>query len=199
MLAVYPGSFDPPTVAHVAIARAALGHVDEVRLVLSEVALGKEDLSADRVGVEARRAVLEDLTAEVPGLGVAVTTTALVAEISVEAGADAVVVGSDKWAQILDPSWYGGSVAARDAALRRIPRVLHAVRPGATPPPPLPPGIDLEVVTLEVDPEHGPVSSTRVRRGEVHLMAPAARRAGHWAVGPPTRGREPGAGGGATG
>ncbi len=179
MLAVYPGSFDPPTVAHVAIARAALAHVDEVRLVLSEVALGKEDLSADRVGVDVRASVLRRLADTEPGLDVAVTGTGLVAAIAAEAGAAAVVVGSDKWAQILDPAWYGGSVAARDAALRRLPTVLLAPRPGGPAPAP-PPAVGLEVVTLELDPAHGPVSSTRARSGEVHLMSPAARDAGHW-------------------
>ena len=184
VLAVYPGSFDPPTVAHVAIARAALAHVEEVRLVLSEVALGKADRPADRVGVEVRRAVLEDLAAEVPGLDVAVTATALVADISAEAGADAVVVGADKWAQILDPSWYGGSLAARDAALRRLPKVLLASRPphteSAPPPAPPPTALGLEVVTLDLDPAHGSVSSTRARAGEHALMAEVARRSGHW-------------------
>ena len=56
-LAVYPGSFDPPTVAHLGIVAAARAHVDEVRLVLSKVALGKEDQDG-RTAVEDRLAVL---------------------------------------------------------------------------------------------------------------------------------------------
>jgi len=36
-LGVFPGSFNPPTVAHVALARAALQHVDEVVFVLPRV------------------------------------------------------------------------------------------------------------------------------------------------------------------
>ncbi len=187
MLAVYPGSFDPPTVAHLAIAEAALDHVDEVRFVLSEVALGKEDLPADRVGVAARRTVLEALASSSPGLSVAVTSTGLVADITEEAGADAVVVGADKWAQILDADWYGGSSEARDAALRRLPRVLLAPRPAGdgregrdAPDRPLPAGVAVDLVHLDLAPAHHRVSSTRARAGEHHLMAPEARSAGHW-------------------
>ena len=184
MLAVYPGSFDPPTVAHLAIARAALDHVDEVRFVISEVALGKADLPPGRAPAPARHDVLAALANGERGLSVALTTAGLVADIAQEAGADAVVVGSDKWAQILDPSWYGGSTRARDAALRRLPRVLLAPRDpttgagaGATDPP----RPDLvELVRLRIDPAHRTVSSTRARAGEHHLIAPGARAAGLW-------------------
>ena len=44
------------------------------------------------------------------------------------AGYDVVIIGADKWAQVVDPAWYGGSVDARDAAVARLPRVL--VGPG---------------------------------------------------------------------
>lgn len=189
MLAVYPGSFDPPTVAHLAIVRAALAHVDEVRLVLSEVALGKADLPPDRASVTVRTSVLEALAAEVPGTTVAVTRAGLVADIAAEAQADAVVLGSDKWAQILDPAWYGGSTDARDAALRRLPRVLLA--PRLTPADgagaadlgadsTLGPGVVLDLVHLDLDPAHRTVSSTRARAGEHHLIVPQARSSGHW-------------------
>lgn len=172
MLAVYPGSFDPPTVAHLGIVAAAAAHVDEVRLVLSEVALGKEDVTrrtsvADRLGV---------LRAE--GLVAVATASRLVVDIVTEAGADAVVMGADKWAQVVDPAWYG-SVAARDAAVARLPTVLLAERAG-TPVPAvagLPP---VEVVVLDVDPAHAEVSATRARAGEPELMAPAARASGLW-------------------
>lgn len=185
MLAVYPGSFDPPTVAHLAIVRSALDHVDELRLVLSEVALGKEDLAPHRVPVEVRHTVLAAVVEDLPRVAVATTRAGLVADIAAEAGADAVVVGTDKWAQILDPSWYGGSHLARDAALRRLPRVLLAPRPdGAAPPADpragVPVGLDLDVVVLGLDPAHGPVSSTRARAGEHHLMAPEALASRHW-------------------
>lgn len=168
-LAVYPGSFDPPTVAHLAIVAAARQHATEVRLVLSEVALGKEDL-AGRTAVADRLAVLR-----ADGLDAAATTARLVVDIVEEAGADAVVMGADKWAQVVDPAWYG-SVAARDAALARLPTVLLAERSGT-----VIPDLPVAVVVLDVDPAHAEVSATRARAGEVALMAPAARASGLWA------------------
>ena len=54
---VYPGSFDPPTIAHVAIAEAAVraGALDRLDLAISRVALGK-DAAAQRPLDVARRA-----------------------------------------------------------------------------------------------------------------------------------------------
>ena len=42
---VYPGSFDPPTIAHVAIAEAALlqAGLDRLDFAISRIALGKEE------------------------------------------------------------------------------------------------------------------------------------------------------------
>ncbi|MDQ1449821.1 MAG: hypothetical protein QOC79_2792, partial [Actinomycetota bacterium] len=41
---VYPGSFDPPTIAHAAIAAAAVhaAQLDRLDLAISEIALGKD-------------------------------------------------------------------------------------------------------------------------------------------------------------
>lgn len=167
-LAVYPGSFDPPTVAHLGIVAAALAHVDEVHLVLSEVALGKED-QAGRTTIADRLAVLR-----ADGLTAVATTARLVVDIAEETGADAVVMGADKWAQVADPAWYG-SVAARDAAVARLPTVLLAERAGV-----VLPGLPVEMRVLDVDPAHAEVSATRARAGEIDLMAPAARASGLW-------------------
>lgn len=169
-LAVYPGSFDPPTVAHLAIVASARAHVTRVRLVLSADALGK---GAGRTPVADRLAVLR-----AEGLDAAVTEARLVADIAAEAGADAVVMGADKWAQVVDPAWYP-SVAARDAALADLPLVLLAARAGTVVPVPPP-----RLVVLDVDPAHAAVSATRARAGEVDLMAPAARASGLWAPKP---------------
>ncbi len=67
---VYPGSFDPPTIAHVAIAEAAVtaGALAGLDLAISRVALGK-DPTAQRP-LEARRSVLERLTGTRPWLRV---------------------------------------------------------------------------------------------------------------------------------
>ncbi|MGH9068018.1 MAG: hypothetical protein ACRD0J_11125, partial [Acidimicrobiales bacterium] len=40
-----------------------------------------------------------------------------------------VILGADKWAQVLDPAFYGGSRSARDAAVARLPLVVLARRP----------------------------------------------------------------------
>ena len=76
-------------------------------------------------------AVLEAVASSRPWLGVAVTEARLIADIA--ARYDVVVLGADKWAQVLDPAWYGGSTEARDEALARLPRVLVAPRAGDHP------------------------------------------------------------------
>jgi nicotinic acid mononucleotide adenylyltransferase/predicted RNA-binding protein with PIN domain len=162
---VYPGSFDPLTVAHLAVAEAAVraANLDRLDLVLSNIALGKE--RGAHSSVEARVAAIRRAARSRPWLGVAVTDAQLIADIA--SGYDVVVMGADKWAQVRDPAWYGDNEAARDAALAALPRVLVAPRPG------------FEVVgaeALDVDPEIADVSSTRARSGEHHLVVPDARR-----------------------
>jgi nicotinate-nucleotide adenylyltransferase len=151
---VFPGSFDPPTVAHVAIADAAHEQcrLDRLELVVSRVPLGKD--RAGQAPVEERVSVLEQLAAGRPWLGVAVTDRRLLADVA--AGYDVLVVGADKWAQLHDPAWYG-STDERDAAVARLPEVVVAPRAGF----PLPP----DVQVLDVDPAHHHVSSTAVRAG----------------------------------
>jgi hypothetical protein len=169
-------------VAHLAIVEAALGHVATVRLVLSERALGK-DVPSGGTTVAVRRTVLEAAVAPLGGVEVGVTSSRLVVDIAEEAGAAAVVVGSDKWSQVVDPAWYGGSEAARDAVLRRLPTVLLVPRAGGDP------AVEgalaarsagVEVVRLDLPDELRAVSSTRARAGEAGLMVEAARASGHW-------------------
>ena len=162
---VYPGSFDPPTIAHVAIAEAAVrtAELDRLDLAISRSTLGK-DPAAQRP-LEVRLAVVERLTESRPWLGIVVTDAQLIADIA--AGYDAVIMGADKWAQVRDPAWYGDDPAARDDALARLPRVLVAPRPGFT-------IVDAEVLELPEGLEH--VSSTAARLGSHHFVAPGARR-----------------------
>ena len=61
-----------------------------------------------------------------PWLTAGTTPHRLLADIA--EGYDAVVLGADKWHQLLDPDWYGGR-AERDDALRRLPTVALAARP----------------------------------------------------------------------
>jgi len=171
---VYPGSFNPPTVAHLAIARAAIEQcgLDRVDLVLSRGALGKAD--HDLVGIEDREGVLRAIASTRPWLGVRVTDDRLIGDIA--AGYDVVILGADKWVQINELQWYGGSAAERDAALARLPQVAAAPRP--------PFELPAHVVLLAVDDEHHDVSATAARAGRREWMAPEAiafdDRTGAW-------------------
>jgi len=178
----YPGTFDPPTVAHLAIAEAALqqGGLDLVALVVSRTPLGK---APSVPTFDDRVAVLEAAAAARPWLTVRVTDHKLIADVA--AGYDAVIMGTDKWLQVVDPAWYGGSEEGRDRALAALPRVLLAARPGAAQTGaawtgPLPSSARV----LDVHPAHGPVSSTLVRAGRVEWMIEEAaafdRRTGAW-------------------
>lgn len=157
----YPGTFDPPTVAHLAIAEAARDHcaLDVVDLIVNRTPLGKADMRplADRV------AMLGAVCASRPWLRVAVTDHVHIADIA--EGYDVLVIGADKWHQILDESFYE-STAARDDAVARLPRIAVAPRHDL----PMPDGCDV----LPVDLSH--ISSTKARAGAHDLIAPEARR-----------------------
>ena len=162
---VYPGSFDPPTIAHVAIAEAAVraADLDRLDLAISRIALGKTP--AAQRPLAPRLAALERVTSSRPQLRAVVTDAQLITDIA--AGYDVVVMGADKWAQVRDPAWYDGDEAARDAAVARLPRVLIAPRPGYD-------AGDAELLDLGTD--VGTVSSSAARDGAHHLIVPEARR-----------------------
>ena len=168
---VYPGSFNPPTIAHLAIAAAARNahRLDELVLSVSRTALAKEHV--ERPPFDDRITVLRESVAHVDWLRVRVTDRQLLVDVA--AGFDLLVLGADKWRQIHDPSWYG-DVSARNAALDRLPPVAVVPRDGID----VPPDVELRV------PEADGISSTRARRGDEHLMTPAARayasRRGGW-------------------
>lgn len=163
---VYPGSFNPPTTAHLAIAAAARTQrqLDQVVLAHSHRVLGKDDV--ERPLFRHRVDVLESVVAELDWLGTIVTEKRLLADIA--EGYDLVIMGADKWHQIQELAWYGGDEAERDAALARLPDVA------VTPRPPLmvPDELRLDVPPASVD----GISSTEARSGRLELMAPAARR-----------------------
>jgi len=171
---IFPGSFNPPTIAHLAVAEAAHSQCGLTRLdlVVSRVALGKAAPAGPRF--EDRIAVLDTIAGSRPWLGVRVTDAQLLVDVA--AGYDVVVLGADKWAQVVDPTWYDGSIAARDAALARLPEVVVAPRP----PWPVPPGRGL----LLLEDVHRPVSATGARTVEPAWMAPEAAafdaRTGAW-------------------
>ena len=165
-LGVYPGSFNPPTIGHLAIARAAMVQrgLDQVDLVVSRVALGKE--LAVVPAFEDRISVLEASVADIDGLEVAVTDHQLLVEIA--QGYDVVVMGADKWAQVQDPAFYGDSVEARDQAVEALLRLDLAIAPRPT----------FEVpagAELDIGPEMITVSSSGARQGRLEWMTAAAR------------------------
>lgn len=156
----YPGSFNPLTVAHLAVAEAAVeAHgLDRVDLVVSRVALVKG--AVERPRLEDRVHVLEQAAATRPWLGVAVRDEQLIVDLA--RGYDVVVMGADKWAQVNDPAFYGRSDEARDAAVAALPRVAVVDRPPLLAPPEL---------RLDVHEDHHPVSSSDVRAGRHEWMA----------------------------
>lgn len=157
----YPGSFNPLTVAHLAIADAARAqhHLTRLDLVLSRVVLAKED-HPELAAVDVRVAAIEAATADRPWLCVVVTDAQLIVDIA--EGYDLVVMGADKWAQVHDPAFYGGDPTARDRAVARLPAVAVAPRP----PHPLPADRALDVPDWV-----GEVSATAVRAGRYDWRA----------------------------
>ncbi len=162
--AVFPGSFDPLTIAHLGIAdrvRIELT-VDSVDLVISEVALAKERGHAESVAVRLA-SIRHASTAGRPWLRATVTSAQLLVDIA--DGYDVLVLGADKWHQLLDPSFYGDSPAARDDALARLPVMAVAPRTGAELPTDLDRARFPDLHVLRTDPGHHEVSSTAVRSG----------------------------------
>jgi phosphopantetheine adenylyltransferase len=157
-IGVFPGSFDPLTTAHLAVAEAAIStcRLDRLDLALSRVALGKDH--GGHSTIAERVAAIDAARRRVPQLGVVITDDRLIADIA--AGYDVCVVGADKWHQLHDVSFYDDSARERDAALARLPPLAVAPRAGVASP-----ASGARTVLLPIDPEHAEVSSTAVRAG----------------------------------
>ena len=171
----FPGSFNPPTVAHLELARVARRdrELDRVDLVVSRVALNKEQV--ERPTLAHRVEVLERLAARVGWLGVVVSDHQLVVDLV--AGYEVAIMGADKWAQLSDVRYYDDEAHMRDA-LNRLPDLAIAGRADADHVQ-IPPAWH-----LDLDSTMGAVSSTEARRGRHHLMVPEAvefdRQSGAW-------------------
>ncbi len=164
---VYPGSFDPPTIAHLAIAIGArrASNLDRVELVVSRHALGKPE--QEHAPFDLRIKVIEASISHASWLSVHVTDAQLITDIA--DGYDVVIMGGDKWAQVCDVAFYGDE-PARDAAVSALPQIAATTRPGA---PPLPD----HAIIFELPERLANVSSSGAREGESGWMTPAARRA----------------------
>jgi nicotinate (nicotinamide) nucleotide adenylyltransferase len=143
-LGILPGTFNPVTMAHLALARAALAHVDEVVFVLPRVFPHKDYAGAS---FEERVAMLEDATAGEQAFSIAAASGGLFVEIAREcrqAYGDEIqltfLCGRDAAERIA--GWdYGRAgafsemlrefdllVAARDGAYEAPSEYAHAVR-----------------------------------------------------------------------
>lgn len=159
--AVFPGSFDPLTVGHLAVADAAREQVglDELTMVISRLPLAKH--ASSQSSLEERLGAIRAAAEERPWLHGAVTDHQLLVDIA--EGHDFLIVGADKAAQLADPTFYGGSETARDAALTRLPTLVVAPRPGGVVPD--------DGMVLELPEWVAGVSSTAVRGGRVEWKA----------------------------
>jgi len=156
---VYPGSFNPPTTAHLAISEAARDahELDVVVWAVSEVALAKESVSRPRF--EDRIAILQRVADSRDWLSIVVTEAQLLVDIS--HGYDVLIMGADKWHQIQDPVFYDADHGRRDAAMAALPDLAIAPRPPLEIPPHL---------SLEVPPWTADISSTSAREGSRAMM-----------------------------
>ncbi len=176
-LGVLPGTFNPVTVAHLALARAALSHVEEVVFVLPRVFPHKDYSGAsfdDRIAM--LDAALDD-----PAFSIATADGGLFVEIArecrLEYGPDirvSVLCGRDAAERII--GWDYGNPGAIAGMLREF-ELLVAARQGVyDPPPAFAAGIRcLNAGALDA------ISATEVReraaRGDVweHLVPEGAR------------------------
>ena len=162
-IGIYPGSFNPPTRAHLEIALAAVARhsLDRLDFALSVSPLGKANVEVP--SFSHRLEVLEQSLRGFAHLAVVVTEAQLIADIA--DGYDIVVMGADKWRQVNDPAWYGNNVESRDEAVARLPTVAVAPRPPHRIPPEL---------RLPVDDDLLEISSTAARSGRSEWMTAAA-------------------------
>jgi hypothetical protein len=161
--AVYPGTFDPPTVAHLTIVETVLAtyRPTALDLVLSRRPILKEHV--ERPLLDHRIEVVAASVSHLEAVSVAVTEQRLIADIA--AGYDLVVMGADKWHQINDIVFYDDDEHRRQS-LDALPTVIVVGRGDD----PLP---DVGAHHLHVDMHT--VSSTRARQGDRAVMTDAAR------------------------
>ena len=159
--AVFPGSFDPLTVGHLAVAEAAHEQVplDGICMVISRDPLVKA--SEAPAPVAERLQAIRTAGSSRPWLTAAETNHRLLVDIA--QGYDFLIVGGDKAAQLLDPVFYGGSEEERDLAVARLPALIVAPRPGGFVPD--------DAIVLELPEWVARVSSTAVRSGRVEWKA----------------------------
>ena len=174
MRAVYPGSFNPPTVGHIAIVNSAIRRfsISEIHLAISTIALGKEKLAVPSVAD--RIEILERSLSQFPEASVLETRKQLIADIA--EGYDLVILGADKWAQLHDLSFYRNQTHMAEC-LRRLPKLAVAPRNNIEVP---------QEILLAVPEEINSVSSSQVREGKFEWMTKEAyeigKNRGFWGI-----------------
>jgi nicotinate-nucleotide adenylyltransferase len=178
-LGILPGTFNPLTVAHMALARAALSHVDEVVYILPRVFPHK---IYSRASFAQRVQMLSAAAGENPGFSVAAADGGLFVEIAAECRAaygDEVaftfLCGRDAAERIVN--WNYGRPGALGEMLRQFD-LLVAARGGEYDPPA---EFRASIRSMELAGEFDHVSATEVRamiaRGEAwEDLVPAAIR-----------------------
>jgi nicotinate-nucleotide adenylyltransferase len=161
-VAVFPGAWNPPTVAHLEIARAALARVDEVIWVLPRAFPHK---GFEGAGFEDRRRMLVQLAESEPGFSAALSGGGLYAEIAAEAREFfgktteiALLAGRDAVERMA--AWDYGTPGVFDELVKRH-RLLVAARQGEYEPAARHSG---RIVTLTMASDWNEVSSSEVRR-----------------------------------
>jgi nicotinic acid mononucleotide adenylyltransferase len=161
-VAILPGAWNPPTIAHLAIAQAALKWADEVVLLLPRAFPHKEFHGA---GFEDRAEVLATLAASCPRLSAAVAEGGLYLEMARETAAYfgegteiGLLCGKDAAERIT--TWNYGRPGVFEEMIAKY-SLLVASRAGEYAAAPRHAG---RVVTLRMDESFAEVSSTEVRR-----------------------------------
>lgn len=162
-LGVFPAAFHPPTRAHLALARAALGQVDEVLFVLPRRFPHKE---YETVRFEERLELVLAATADEPRFSVAASDGGLFIEIARECRivyGDRVelwfLCGRDAAERIVN--WDYGEPGAFRRQLEEL-GLLVADRESPYEPPS---GLRHRIRRLRIEAGHDDVSATRVREG----------------------------------
>ena len=161
--AVYPGSFNPPTVGHVSIVEAAIRqhNLTDIDLAISEVALAKPII--ERPTLEERIDILETSFAGIPQVRIVQTSLQLIADIA--HGYDLVIMGADKWLQIQDENFYDNA-DHMSQCLSRLSQLAVASRDAIMVP---------KEILLKVPEEIASISSSLARKTNFEWMTKAAQ------------------------
>jgi len=182
-LGILPGSFNPVTVAHVALATAARRHCDEVLFVLPRAFPHKSYAGAT---LSERAEFIEAAIGDGPGFSLAISEAGLFVEIAGECrkayGAGprlSFLCGRDAAERIA--GWDYGDPGAFPEMLRQFDLLIARRNGEYVPPPEVAAGME----RLDLPPEFEPVSATEVRQrlaqGQPweHLVPPAIRTRVH--------------------